>query len=123
MSLSNKLFDGGTEDMGKLYEHALGLFGEQKFRDATALLEEMAGLDPNATPVHFTLGACYARIGGEYGTDEEKIRPWAKKSRDSFKKALDLAATSGGLNEKQLSIARDVVIAFDRITEVEKGTV
>jgi hypothetical protein len=114
---------GGTKDPEELYKRALGLFGEQKFRDAATLLEETAELNPNSAPVYFTLGATYSRIAGEYGADEEKVHPWMKKSRDCFKRAVDLAATSGGLNEKQLCMARDVVIAFDRITEKDSPSV
>jgi hypothetical protein len=117
MSWWKNLFAGSAKNPEQLYKHALELFGQQKFRDAAAVLEDTARLNPSSAPVHFTLGATYSRIAGEYGKDEEKVRPWAKKSRDCFKKAVNLAPTSGGLNEKQLSIARDVVTAFDRITE------
>jgi transposase-like protein len=117
MSWLKKLFGAGTQNTEKFYNRGVELFGQDRFRDAAEVLEETARLNPNSAPVHFTLGATYSRIAGEYGNDEEKVRPWAKKSRDSFKNAVDLAPTSGGLNEKQLSIARDAVTAFDRITE------
>lgn len=116
MSWWKNLFGKSSKDPGKLYQQAVDLFGRDKYREAAAALEEAARLAPDAAPVHFTLGATYSRIAGEYDS-EEKMRPWAQKSRDSFKKALDLAGSSGGLDQRQLSIARDAVTAFDRITE------
>ena len=110
-------------DPEKLYKHGVELFGKEKFREAVSVLEEAARLSPSSAPVHFTLGVTYSRIAGEFGSDEEKVRPWVKKTRDCFKKALDLAARSGGLNEKQLSTARDAVTAFDRITERDSPSV
>ena len=114
---SERAHQTAAEDPEKLYRHAVELFGQEKFRDAAEILEETARLNPNSAPVHFTLGATYSRIAGEYGSDEEKVRPWMQKSRDCFKKAVDLATRSGGLNEEQLSIAHNAVTAIDRVTE------
>ena len=108
-----------AKDPEKLYRHAVELFGQEKFRDAAEVLEETARLNPNSAPVHFTLGVTYSRIAGEYGSDEYKVRPWMKKSVDCFRKAVGLASQYGGLNEKQLSNARDVATAFDKIMEKE----
>jgi len=90
---------------------------------AAELLEEEARLNPSSASVHFSLGAEYSRIANEYGNDEESIRPWAKKSRDSFKKAVDLALSSGGLNEKQIAIAQGAVNTFDRIMERDSPSI
>jgi transposase-like protein len=114
---SERAHQTAAKDPEKLYRHAVELFGQEKFRDAAEILEETARLNPNSAPVRFTLGATYSRIAGEYGSDEEKVRPWMQKSRDCFKKAVDLATRSGGLNEEQLSIARNAVTAIDRVTE------
>lgn len=113
--------DTRTRDPEQLYKRGVELFGQEKFREAAEVLEETTMLNPGSAPVRFTLGATYSRIAGEYGSDEEKVRPWAKKSTECFRKAVALAPQSGGLNEKQLSIARDAVAAFDRIME-EKST-
>jgi hypothetical protein len=104
-------------DPDKLYRDALELFGQERFREAAEALEEVARLDPNSAPVQFTMGATYSRIAGEYGDDEEAMRPWAEKSKVAFKEATNLASQYGGLNDKQLTIARDAAAAFDRIME------
>lgn len=95
----------------------MGLFELGKFRDAAEALEEAARLIPDSAPVHYTLGLTYSQIAGEYGSVEEEVRPWAKKSRDCLKKAVDLAMRFGGLNEDQLSLARESVTGLDRLME------
>jgi hypothetical protein len=114
-----KTCDARARDPEQMYKLALDLFGREKFRDAAEILEETVSLNPNSAPVHFTLGITYSRIIGECGADDDKVRPWATKSMDCFKKAVELASKFGGLNEKQLSIARDAATAFDRIKEKE----
>lgn len=114
--------DTESIDAKELYDFALDGFELGEFRDAAAILEETVKLSPDSAPVLFTLGATYSKIAGEYGSDEEKVRPWAKKSRDSFKKALDLTALSGELNEEQLALARNSVTAFNRIIEMDSPT-
>lgn len=108
-----------TKDPDQLYKHALELFRKEKFREAAEVLEETAGINPNSARVHFTLGGTYSRIAGEYRSDEDKLRAWAKKSVDCFRKAVGLASQYGGLNEGQLSMARDAVTAFDKIMAKE----
>jgi hypothetical protein len=106
-------------DPEKLYRDALELFGEERFREAANVLEEVARLDPGSAATQFTLGVTYSRIAGAYEEDEEAIHPWAEKSSRAFKEALDLASQYGGLNEQQLTIARDASTAFDRVMERE----
>jgi len=106
-----------SKDPEKLYRDGLKQFGEGKFRDAAQNLEEVIKLNPTSAPAYFTLGATYSRIAGEYGSDENAIRPWIEKSAESFRKALRLASQYGGLNPKQIDTAKNVVTAFDRVVE------
>jgi LysM repeat protein len=122
MSLFKNLFGGDSKDPEKLYKHALELFGQEKFQDAAVVLEETAGLNPNSAPVQFTLGVTYSRIAGEFGKDEEKILPWLKKAADCLQKAMDISAKTGELNEQQLTIARDIVVAADRVSKKETSS-
>jgi len=92
------------------------------FQDAARLLEETAQLNPGSAPVQFTLAATYSRLGAERPHDEDHARKWMLKSRDAFKKCLDLAPRSGGLNEKQLATAREAVTAFDRVAAIGSPT-
>ena len=113
--------EAGATDHEQLYKRAVDLFRRGDFREAADILAQTARLNPNSAPVQFTLGATYSRIAGEYVDDEDKVRPWMEKSTDCFRNAVDLAARYGDLNEKQLAIARDAVLAFDRITEEDPG--
>lgn len=124
MGFLEKLFGSRKEkkpakDPEALYRNALDLFGQERFRESAGVLEEVARLDPNSAPVRFTLGVTYSRIAGEYGDDEETMRVWAEKSNEAFGLSVDLASQYGGLNENQLTIARDAATAFDRIMERE----
>jgi tetratricopeptide (TPR) repeat protein len=101
------------------YDHAIELFGQGKFREALPVLEETAKLNPSSASVYFSLAATYSKIAGEYVNDEEKIEQLAKKARDCFKKSLELARTLGGLDDKQVMIARDFVAAFERFKKPE----
>jgi len=122
MSWFKSLFGGGSQNPEEMYKQAVQLFGQNKFHDAVKLLEETARLNPGSAPVQFTLGATYSRIGAERPHDEDHARRWMLKSRDAFQKCLDLAPRSGGLNEKQLTTAREAVIAFDRVAAIGSPT-
>jgi len=89
-----------------MYTEALDLFKRNKFRDAARILEEASPLNPTSAPIQFTLAVTYSRIGGECGNDNAAALPWLKKSGGAFKKAIDLAATHGGLNASQIEKAR-----------------
>jgi len=134
MNIFRKLFGRGNRqappsDAGRqskrcqqLLHDAVELFGQERFKEAHVILEEAAELDPSSAPVQFTLGTTYLRITGEYGRDEDAARPWAAKSRDAFEKAIHLANQYGGLNENQLTKARDVVAGFDRLAVKEPAS-
>jgi hypothetical protein len=95
------------------FQHGLDLFNQGKPREAILILEVVAKSDPTFAPAQFTLGAAYSRVAGEYGDDEGTVRIWANKSAEAFRKAIDLARQYGGLNDKQLAMARDAVSMFE----------
>ncbi len=116
MGFLKKLFGtNDSRDPEELYRRAIELFDQERFRDSANFLEETVKAKPTSAAVYFTLGATYSRIAGECGDDEEKIRPWAEKSKEAFGKAVNLESQYGGLNEKQLSIAKNVVLTYGNI--------
>lgn len=118
MGILKNLFGGNARDPEKMYGQAMELFGQNKFREAAAILEETVTLNPKSAPAQFSLGVTYSRIAGEYGKDEEdKILPWLKKAADCLQQAISLASTGGGLNQQQLTIARDLAAAVDRVSK------
>jgi tetratricopeptide (TPR) repeat protein len=103
------------EDPEALYQQAMRLFHDKQFREAYALLESAARLNPNSAPLHFTLATTCIRISSEYGKNEELARrPWAEKSYHAYRKAISLSKSFGGLDANQLQKATDAADAMAR---------
>jgi hypothetical protein len=108
-----------SRDPKELFRDGLGLFKQERFREAVPILELVTSLDPTFAPAQFTLGGAYLRIAEGYH-DEDAVRPWANKSANAFREAIDLANRYGGLNDRQLDLARNAVIKFDLAEQSHK---
>lgn len=88
-SLFGKKREKSERDLTKILSNVRDLVFEQgRFKEAAKTLEEAAELYPNSAPVQFSLGVTYSKIAGEY-KDEDAVRPWALKSGEAFKKAVN----------------------------------
>jgi len=107
-------------DFVKILSNVKSLVFEQMgFKEAIKILEKAAERYPNSAPVQFSLGVTYSRIAGEY-KDEDAVRPWALKSGEAFKKAINLANRYGGLNDEQLAKARESVELVERAKHIKE---
>jgi hypothetical protein len=97
------------------YKKGLRLTRQRHFHRAIPILEEAATLNPVSAPIHQVLGFSYSQVAGEYEGDEVAMNSWMGKAADTFWKAITLHREHGGLEEKQLSTAIEIVSAFDRI--------
>ncbi|NIM92136.1 MAG: hypothetical protein GTO18_00260 [Anaerolineales bacterium] len=100
-------------DPKALFRDGLALFNQEKYREAIPILEKAAEVDPTYAPVQFTLGGAYLRVAGEYGNDEDAARHWGNKSAEAFRKSLEIASQYGGLDDNQLTLARNTVKTFE----------
>jgi tetratricopeptide (TPR) repeat protein len=118
--LFGKKREKSERDLAKILGNVKNLVFEQmRFKEAAKILEEAAELYPNSAPVQFSLGVTYSRIAGEY-KDEDAVRPWALKSGEAFKKAVNLANRYGGLNDEQLAKARESAELIKRIKGIKE---
>jgi tetratricopeptide (TPR) repeat protein len=104
-----------TSKAEKLYKKGMRLTRQQEYRQAVPLLEEAGRLDPMSAQIHQCLGYSYSRVAGEYEGDEATMNSWMNRAADTFWKAITLHRAHGGLEQKQLTTAMELVAAVDRI--------
>lgn len=119
----DKIKDNGEKDPERMYQNALNLIHQKKYREAADILEETAGLNPNSAPVQFTLGFTYINISGDYKDNEDEMQPWLKKTADCYKRALENNTKYGGLTEKNITVAKEFIMAYERITEKKSPSI
>jgi tetratricopeptide (TPR) repeat protein len=126
MSIFDKLRDAfGTKDPIKkaetLYQKGLKAAKAERFRDAISVLEEAAKLNSQSAPIHNILAFSYSRVAGEYEGDETAMASWMSKAANTFWKAITLHRQNGGLEQKQLTTAMELVAAVDRINIIQSN--
>ena len=103
------------DEAERLFQSGRQLFAQDKFQQAVQPLERAAELHPTSPEIHFTLGMTYGRVAAECAYDEEKSLSWAKKSRTSFQSALKHSSVHGGLDAKQIAVARESITEYEKV--------
>jgi hypothetical protein len=106
----------------RLYQKGLRLTREHRFQQAIPILEEAAMLNPVSASIHQVLGFSYSQVAGEYEGDEAAMNSWVNKAADTFWKAITLHREHGGLEQKQVTTAMEMVAAVDRINIGKSNT-
>ena len=103
------------DEAERLFQGGRQLFAQNKFQQAVQPLERAAELHPTSPEIHFTLGMTYGRVAAEFAYDGEKSLSWAKKSRMSLQSALKHSPAHGGLNAKQVAVARESITEYEKL--------
>jgi len=103
------------DEAERLFQSGRQLFAQNKFQQAVLPLERAAELHPTSPEIHFTLGMTYGRVAAECAYDGEKSLSWANKSRMSFQSALKHSSVHGGLNAKQIAVARESITEYEKL--------
>lgn len=120
MSWFENLFGGNVKDPERLYKRAMKLQEQYLYQDAVVILEELTKLKPNSALIYYRLATSFVHISKKYIKDDEKFRPIAKKSNDSFQLALDLNKRIKELNTDQVSIANNYIINYSFTSVIHK---